>query len=47
MNAARIVAICIAAFLWTNGAVAQPESVRDQLVGTWNLVIAEVTARTR
>lgn len=44
MNAARIVAIWIAALLWTSVAVAQPKSMRDQLVGTWNLVIAEITA---
>ena len=44
MNAARIVAICLAALLWANAVVAQPKSLRDQLVGTWNLVIAEITA---
>jgi hypothetical protein len=35
----------LAAALWTNAALAQPaETMREQLVGTWNLVIAEITA---
>lgn len=35
----------LAAALWTNAALAQPaRTMREQLVGTWNLVIAEITA---
>lgn len=34
-----------AALVWTNTAFAQPaKTMRAQLVGTWNLVIAEITA---
>jgi hypothetical protein len=41
----RILAVIVAAGLWTNGALAQPaKTMREQLVGTWNLVIAEITA---
>ena len=41
----RILAVILAAALWTNAALAQPaKTMRDELVGTWNLVIAEITA---
>jgi hypothetical protein len=39
-----LVALLVAAF-WTNAALAQPaKAMREQIVGTWNLVIAEITA---
>jgi hypothetical protein len=41
----RILAALVAALLWTSPAFAQsPGTMRTQLVGTWNLVIAEITA---
>ena len=41
----RILVALFAAVLWTNTALAQPtKTMREQLVGTWNLVIAEITA---
>jgi hypothetical protein len=41
----RVIAAFLAAALWTSAAAAQPaKSLRDQLVGTWNFVIAEITA---
>jgi hypothetical protein len=41
----RMLIALLAAALWTNAALAQPaETMREQLVGTWNLVIAEITA---
>ena len=41
----RVLVAILAAVLWTNAAHAQPaKTMRDQLVGTWNLVIAEITA---
>ena len=45
MRALRIVFAIVVAGLWVSGAAAQPQkSLKDQLVGTWNLVIAEITA---
>jgi len=44
MPAIRIFAVILAAGLWTEAAAAQPaKSLREQLVGTWNFVIAEIT----
>jgi len=41
----RMLVAFLAALLWTNAAVAQPaKTMREQLAGTWNLVIAEITA---
>ena len=41
----RIAAVLLAAVLGIGAAAAQPaKSMRDQLVGTWNFVIAEITA---
>jgi hypothetical protein len=41
----RMLIAFLAAVLWTNAALAQPaKTMREQLVGTWNLVIAEITA---
>ena len=41
----RMLVALFAAALWTNAALAQPaKTMREQLVGTWNLVIAEITA---
>ena len=42
MRAIRVIAAIAAAALWADAAAAQ--SMKDQLVGTWNLVIAEITA---
>ena len=45
MKALRIVAAILATVLWTSAAAAQPaKTMKEQLVGTWNLVIAEITA---
>ena len=41
----RMLIALFAAGLWTNAALAQPaKTMREQLVGTWTLVIAEITA---
>ena len=41
----RVLVAILVAVLWTNAAAAQPaKTMREQLVGTWNLVIAEITA---
>jgi len=41
----RILAAILAAVLWANAAAAQSvKSMKEELVGTWNLVIAEITA---
>ena len=41
----RMLVALFAATLWTTAALAQPaKTLREQLVGTWNLVIAEITA---
>lgn len=41
----RMLIAFLATVLWTNAAVAQPaKTMGEQLVGTWNLVIAEITA---
>jgi Lipocalin-like domain len=41
----RMLVALFAATLWTTAALAQPaKTMREQLVGTWNLVIAEITA---
>ena len=41
----RVLVALLAAALWTNAAAAQPaKTMREQIVGTWNLVIAEITA---
>ena len=41
----RISAVLLAAVLGIGAAAAQPaKSLREQLVGTWNFVIAEITA---
>ena len=41
----RILVAILAAGLWTSTAHAQPaRTLKEQLVGTWNLVIAEITA---
>lgn len=37
----RILLAFLAALLWTNAASAQ--SLKDQLVGTWNFTVAEIT----
>ena len=40
----RVLVAILAAALWTNVASAQPtKTMREQLVGTWNFVIAEIT----
>jgi len=45
MSVTRIIVAIIAAAIWTTAAVAQPaKSMKEQLVGTWNLRIAEITA---
>ena len=45
MRAMRISAVLLAAALGMSAAVAQPaKSMREQIVGTWDLVIAEITA---
>ncbi len=45
MSATRIVAAIIVAGLWANAAAAQPaKTMKEQLDGTWTLVIAEITA---
>lgn len=44
MKAIRILAATFALVLVAGGAVAQPaKTLRDQLVGTWSFVIAEIT----
>ena len=41
----RIFAALLGAALCTNAAIAQPaKSLREQLIGTWDFVIAEITA---
>jgi hypothetical protein len=45
MKLTTIAAIMLALALSAGGATAQPaKSLKDQIVGTWNFVIAEVTA---
>src|SRR6185503_7618377 len=45
MQMIRIAAVLLAAVLGIGAAAAQPaKSMREQLVGTWNFVIAEITA---
>ena len=44
MRLPKIVAAVVLASLWMGTAPAQPaKSLKDQLVGTWNFVIAEIT----
>ena len=44
MKAIRIFAVFLAAGLWVGSAAAQPaKSMREQIVGTWQFVIAEIT----
>lgn len=43
MNSIRILAV-LALALTGSQAGAQPKSLRDQMVGTWNFVVAEVVA---
>jgi hypothetical protein len=44
MQATRILVAILGAALWMSAALAQPaKTTRQQLVGTWNLVIAEIT----
>jgi Lipocalin-like domain len=44
MKAVRILAVAFALGLVASAAVAQPaKTLRDQLVGTWSFVIAEIT----
>jgi len=44
MRPMSIFAALLAATLWTGAAVAQPaKTLKEQLVGTWNFVIAEIT----
>jgi hypothetical protein len=46
MWAMRICAVMVAAAVGIGAASAQPaKSLREQLVGTWNFVIAEITAK--
>lgn len=45
MNAKPIIAGMIAVALWSGAALAQPaKTMKEQLVGTWNLTVAEITA---
>jgi hypothetical protein len=45
MRTVRIIAAILVAGVWASVAAAQPaKTMRAQLVGTWNLVIAEITA---
>jgi Lipocalin-like domain len=45
MMASRVLATMLAFALGAGAAVAQPaKSLREQLVGTWDFVIAEITA---
>ncbi len=45
MHAMRIFAVLLAAAFGMGAAVAQPaKSMREQIVGTWDFVIAEITA---
>jgi len=45
MRAVRIIAVILAAGLWANAGMAQPaKPMKEMLAGTWNLVIAEITA---
>ena len=45
MQVVRFFAAFLAAGLWAGSAAAQPaKTMRDQLVGTWQFVIAEITA---
>jgi hypothetical protein len=46
MKVMRIAAVLVAASIGVGAASAQPaKSLREQLVGTWNFVIAEITAQ--
>ena len=38
------VAVLLATILYVGTAAAQPASLKDQIVGSWNFVVAEVTA---
>jgi hypothetical protein len=40
----RMLATLLALVLWTNAHAQPAKTMREQLVGTWNLVIAEITA---
>ena len=45
MTLRTVAAAWLALSLWTGAAAAQAEkSLKDQIVGTWNFVVAEVTA---
>jgi hypothetical protein len=45
MRTIRIIAAITALGLWANAALAEPaKSMKEEIVGTWNLVIAEITA---
>jgi hypothetical protein len=45
MRVLRVAAVVVAAAIGIGAASAQPaKSLREQLVGTWNFVIAEITA---
>jgi hypothetical protein len=45
MHVTRLFAVLLAALLGVSAASAQPaKSLREQLVGTWDFVIAEITA---
>jgi len=44
MKLARIVAAAFALGIAGGQAAAQQKSLRDQIVGTWNFIVAEVTA---
>ena len=45
MQAMKMSVVVVAAAVWIGAAAAQPaKTMREQLVGTWNFVIAEITA---
>ena len=45
MRMTRMLVAVLAASLWANAGEAQPtKTMKEQLAGTWNLVIAEITA---
>lgn len=44
MNLFRIVSAVLALGFAANGAVAQQKTMREQIVGTWNFIVAEISA---
>lgn len=44
MKLVRVATVLFALGFWNGGAATQTKSLKDQLVGTWDFVVAEVTA---